>query len=51
MIERRLGLGFLDEPTFALGIGHELRGEYFEGDFAVELHVEGTIHDPHYRHG
>jgi hypothetical protein len=39
--------GFLDEAALALRIGNQLGREYFEGNLAVELQVDGTVHDTH----
>lgn len=47
MFELRGRLGFLDEATLTFGVGDQLRREDFESNLAVEIHVEGTVHDAH----
>jgi hypothetical protein len=47
MLEFRRRLGFLDEATLTFGVGDQLRRENFEGNLAVELHIDGTVHDTH----
>ena len=47
MVEGGGGAGFLDEAQTAVGVGDLVGAQDFDGDFAVELGVAGTVDDAH----
>jgi len=47
MIQRRSGLGFLDEAAHAIFVCSNVGGQNLESDFAIELCIFRQIHFAH----
>jgi hypothetical protein len=47
MVERRRGLGFLDEASLGLLVVRQLGRRELEGDRPVQPRVLGAVHDAH----